>query len=227
MSLSPHPRNGIDKEQWKSLSDAWLKPLSGAAITRGRIAIGIVAALLVMGALIAANWVTTDYGFIPVGFGLEATAGTLFAGVMLASRDAVQDALGRWAVVLIIVLGTALSFAISAPAIAIASALAFGFAELLDFAVYTPIRSRAKFGDKRWAIAVVASNIVGALADTLIFLGVAFGAAAIMPALPGQLVGKLWATIAYLLLGWLFAKLVLAKVMPKTEVGTPRNKVAV
>lgn len=214
MSLTPHPRDGISKEQWKSLSDAWLKPLSGAAITRGRIAIGIIAALLVMGALIAANWVTTDYGFIPVGFGLEATAGTLFAGVMLASRDAVQDALGRWAVVLIIVLGTALSFAISAPAIAIASALAFGFAELADFAVYTPIRSRAKFGDKRWAIAVVASNIVGALADTLIFLGVAFGAAAIMPALPGQLVGKLWATIAYLLLGWLFAKLVLAKVMP-------------
>lgn len=214
MSLSPHPRKGIDKDQWKALGDAWLKPLSGAAITRGRIAIGIIAALLVMGALIAANWVTTDYGFIPVGFGLEATAGTLFAGVMLASRDAVQDALGRWAVVLIIVLGTALSFAISAPAIAIASALAFGFAELADFAVYTPIRSRAKFGDKRWAIAVVASNIVGALADTLIFLGVAFGAAAIMPALPGQMVGKLWATIAYLLLGWLFAKLVLAKVMP-------------
>ena len=214
MSLSPHPRNGIDKDQWKALGDAWLKPLSGAAITRGRIAIGIIAALLVMGALIAANWVTTDYGFIPVGFGLEATAGTLFAGIMLASRDAVQDALGRWAVVLIIIVGTAFSFAISAPAIAIASALAFGFAELADFAVYTPIRSRAKFGDKRWAIAVVASNIVGALADTLIFLGVAFGAAAIMPALPGQLVGKLWATIAYLLLGWLFAKLVLAKVMP-------------
>ena len=214
MSLSPHPRNGIDKDQWKALGDAWLKPLSGAAITRGRIAIGIIAALLVMGALIAANWVTTDYGFIPVGFGLEATAGTLFAGIMLASRDAVQDALGRWAVVLIIIVSTALSFAISAPAIAIASALAFGFAELADFAVYTPIRSRAKFGDKRWAIAVVASNIVGALADTLIFLGVAFGAAAIMPALPGQLVGKLWATIAYLLLGWLFAKLVLAKVMP-------------
>lgn len=218
MSLSPHPRSGISKDQWKALGDAWLKPLSGAAITRGRITIGIVAALLVMGALIAANWVTTDYGFIPVGFGLEATAGTLFAGVMLASRDAVQDALGRWAVLVIIVLGTALSFAISAPEIAIASALAFGFAELSDFAVYTPIRSRAKFGDKRWAIAVVASNVVGALADTIIFLGVAFGAAAIMPALPGQLVGKLWATVAYLLLGWLFAKLVLAKVMPRSEV---------
>lgn len=210
---NPYPRIPPTREQWKRVSDAWLKPLSGAAITRGRITIGIIAALLVMGALIAANWVTTDYGFIPVGFGLEATAGTLFAGVMLASRDAVQDALGRWAVVLIIVLGTALSFLISAPAIAVASALAFGLAELLDFAVYTPIRSRAKFGDKKWAVAVVASNIVGAFTDTIVFLGVAFGVAAIMPALPGQMVGKLWATLAYLLLGWLFARFVLSKLL--------------
>lgn len=213
MSLSPHPRNGITREQWKQIGDAWLKPLSGAAITRGRVAIGVTAALLVLASLMLANWVTTDYGFIPIGFGFESTAGTLFAGVMLASRDAVQDALGRWAVLVIIVLGTALSFAISAPEIAIASALAFGFAELLDFAVYTPIRSRAKFGDRRWAVAVVASNIIGAVADTVIFLGVAFGAAAIMPALPGQLVGKLWATVAYLILGWLFARFVLSKLL--------------
>lgn len=221
MSLSPHPRNGIDKDQWKALSDAWLKPLSGAAITRGRIAIGITAALLVMGSLLAANWVTTDYGFIPVGFGFEATAGTLFAGVMLASRDAVQDALGRWAVVAMILLGTVVSLLISAPQIAIAAAVAFGVAELLDFAVYTPIRNRSVIGDKRWAIAVVLSNIVGAFADTVIFLGIAFGPAAIMPALPGQMVGKLWATLAYLVLGWIAAKLILDKLRAKGKLGHP------
>ena len=47
-----------------------------------------------------------------------------------------------------------------------------------------------------------------------------------MPALPGQLVGKLWATVAYLILGWLFARLVLSKVMPSAEVKAPRNAVA-
>ena len=140
--------------------------------------------------------------------------------------DAPQDALGRWAVLVIILLGTTVSFAISAPQIALAAALAFGFAELCDFAVYTPIRSKAKFGDRRWAVAVVGSNIVGAVADTLIFLGVAFGPAAIMPALLGQLVDKLWATVAYLILGWLFARLVLSKVMPSAEVKAPRNAVA-
>ena len=84
-----------------------------------------------------------------------------------------------------------------------------------------------RFGTlRRWAVAVVGSNIVGAVADTLIFLGVAFGPAAIMPALLGQLVGKLWATVAYLILGWLFARLVLSKVMPSAEVKAPRNAVA-
>jgi len=168
---------------------------------RTRVAVGLVAALVVLGALLLANWTTSEFGFIPVGFGLESTAGTLFAGVMLAGRDAVQDALGRWAVVVLIAFGTALSFAIAAPSIALASAAAFAFGELLDFAVYTPIRSRARFGDRRWALAVIASNVVGAVADTVIFLTVAFGAATVLPALGGQLVGKGWATIAYLLIG--------------------------
>ena len=92
---------------------------------------------------------------------------------------------------------------------AIASAAAFLVAESLDFAVYVPIRKRAKFGDKRWALAVVASNIVGAIADTVVFLGIAFGSAAILPALPGQFVGKLYATVVYLLIGWAVARLVI------------------
>lgn len=209
MSLSPHTRTDLPKDADRGWRDKWLRPLDGSEITPARIVVGVIAGLLVLGALIAANVVTTDFGFIPVGFGFEATAGTLFAGVMLASRDAVQDALGRWAVVVMIVIGTLVSFLISDPHIALAAALAFGFAELADFAVYTPIRSRSIIGDKRWALAVVASNIVGALADSVIFLGVAFGLGAIAPALPGQMVGKLWATLAYLLLGWIIAKTIL------------------
>lgn len=221
MSLSPHPRNGIEREELMRWGAAWLRPLDGSKLTPARIAVGVIAAALVLGSLIAANWVTTDYGFIPVGFGFEATAGTLFAGVMLASRDAVQDALGRWAVVAMIILGTAVSFLISAPEIAIASAVAFGVAELLDFAVYTPIRNRSVIGDKRWAVAVVLSNIVGAFADTVIFLGIAFGLGAIGPALPGQMVGKLWATLAYLLIGWIVAKLILDKLRAAGKLGQP------
>lgn len=181
-------------------------------LTPGRHAAGLIAVAVLFGSMLAANYVTTDYGFIPIGFGLSATAGTFFAGFALAARDAINDAWGRLAVVAVILIGTLVSFALSAPEIAIASAAAFLVAESLDFAVYVPLRKRAKLGDKKWALAVVASNIVGAITDTVVFLGVAFGPAAILPALPGQFVGKSYATVAYLLIGWAVARLAIDRV---------------
>lgn len=167
----------------------------------GKSWVGALAALAMLSMILVANWVTTDYGFIPVGFGFEATAGTLFVGFSLAARDLLQDTWGKLAVLAVIILGTLMSWIYAAPAIALASAAAYGLAELLDFAVYTPLRARATFGDRKWAGAVVVSNIVGAVVDSVVFLGIAFGAAAIAPALPGQIVGKMWATIAYLAVG--------------------------
>ena len=178
-------------------------------LTPGRHTAGLIAVAVLFGSMLAANYVTTDYGFVPVGFGLSATAGTFFAGFALAARDAINDVWGRLAVVAVILIGTLVSFTLSALEIAIVSAAAFLVSESLDFVVYVPLRKRAKFGDKKWALAVVASNIVGAITDTVVFLGVAFGSAAILPALPGQLVGKLYATIVYLLIGWAIARLVI------------------
>lgn len=152
--------------------------------------------------ILAANWLTTHCGFIPVGFGFTATAGTFAAGFTLAARDLLQDLIGKRRVVVVILVAGGLSFALADPMIAIASAVAFTSAELLDFAVYSPLRERSRFGDQRWAAAVIASNVVGALADTALFLGIAFGAAAIAPAMAGQLVGKGWATVTYILIGW-------------------------
>lgn len=169
--------------------------------SRWRWHIAVAAFALMFGSILAANWVTTDYGFIPVGFGLEATAGTFFAGISLAARDLIQDAVGRVVVLLTIVVGTIISFAIAEPMIAVASAAAFGLAELFDFAIYSPLRDRARFGDRRWAVAVLASNVVGIVTDTVVFLGIAFGLSSIGPALFGQLVGKSYATVAYLVLG--------------------------
>lgn len=166
-----------------------------------RTVLGVAMSAGLFVGIVAANYATTRYGFVPVGFGLAATAGTFAAGVTLALRDAIQDALGRWAVLAVIVAGAALSFFIADPAIAIASGAAFLLAELLNFAVYTPLRERARFGDKRWALAVTSSNLAGAIVDTAVFIGIAFGAAAIMPAMAGQLVGKAWATILYLVIG--------------------------
>lgn len=136
----------------------------------------------------AANYLTTRYGMVHVAPGLMTTAGTFAAGGALLLRDAVQDTLGRAWVLVGIAAGAVLTLATS-PALAIASAAAFLAAELADMGVYTPLRSRG------WARAVVASNVAGAIVDTLLFLWLA-GFPITTAVVGGQLVGKLaWATL--------------------------------
>lgn len=79
---------------------------------------------------------------------------------------------------------SALSATLSAQ-LALASGLAFLFSELADFAVYSPLRQR------HWLGAVVASNTVGVVVDSALFLWLAFGS---LEFLAGQVVGKLWMT---------------------------------
>lgn len=117
-----------------------------------------------------------------------ATAGTYAAGAALLLRDVVQDTLGRVWVIAGILAGAGLA-ALTAPSLALASAVAFLVAELADMAVYTPLR------DRGWARAVLASNIVGAIIDTYLFLWLA-GFPVTPSGVGGQLVGKLlWATL--------------------------------
>ena len=139
-------------------------------------------------AIAAANYLTTRYGLIPDGFGLITTAGTYAAGAALLLRDIVQDTCGwRW-VLAGIAAGAALT-AVTSPALAVASTAAFLLAELLDMAVYTPLR------DRGWARAALASGIVGAVVDTYAFLALA-GFPITGQTVGGQLVGKtLWATL--------------------------------
>lgn len=147
-----------------------------------------VIAVTFLGCILAANVVTTHLGMVPVGFGLVATAGTYFAGATFILRDALQDVAGKRWTLAVIAAGAALSFFVADPFIALASAVAFGLSELADLAVYTPLRKRG------YIRAAIASNIVGALIDTVVFLWIA--GFPIMQALPGQMVGKLLVTAA-------------------------------
>lgn len=168
-----------------------------------RILWGTLAAATLFTAIVTANIVITAYGMVPVGFGLEAAAGVFVAGFALAARDAIQDNWGRIGVLIVIAAGAIVSYLVADHATALASAAAFLFGELLNFAVYTPIRERSKFGDRRWTAAVVSSNLVAAIGDTVIFLWIAFGVSYLAPiALAGQLVGKMYATWGYVFIGW-------------------------
>jgi queuosine precursor transporter len=140
-----------------------------------------------LGCILAANYVTTQYGLVPVGFGLTATAGTYFAGLAFILRDTLQDTAGKRFTVAVIAVGAVLSFAISAPFIALASAVAFGLSEIIDLCVYTPLRSRG------YVRAAVASNIAGTLVDSVVFLTIA--GFPLWASLPGQIVGKLSMTV--------------------------------
>lgn len=139
-----------------------------------------------------ANWALEHYGIVPVGFGLMAPAGVYFAGLAFGLRDGLQEVGGRMAVVAAIVVGAACSYIVS-PTFALASGIAFLVSELADFAVYTPLRDRTLVG------AVVASNVVGAIFDSILFLHLA--------GLPlelwkGQVVAKTYMVIPAVLLLW-------------------------
>lgn len=140
-------------------------------------------------AIVLANWLTARFGLIPVAPGLLATAGTYAAGAAFVARDAVQDTAGRWWALAAVVAGGGLSLVLATPALALASAAAFLVSELADMAVYSPLRRRG------YIRAAVASNAVGSVVDTLLFLWLAgFPVTGLVVA--GQLVGKAWVTAA-------------------------------
>lgn len=145
-----------------------------------------------VGTVVLANVVTSNWGLVSAGFGLLVPAGTYCAGLALGLRDALQERAGvRWAL-LAVAVGAGLSFELADYRIALASGVAFLLSEVADLAVYTPLRR------KGWRRAVLASNAVGAVVDTLIFLWLA-GFPLTTTAVGGQLLVKaVWVTASFL-----------------------------
>jgi queuosine precursor transporter len=143
------------------------------------------------GLVYAANWLTESHGFVSVGFGLSATAGTYAAGLTFGIRDALHEAADQrwpnpaWMGTLVvsgaIVVGAGLSAVIN-PQLALASGVAFLIAEMADLAIYAPMRRR------QWVAGVMISNVVGSFVDTVVFLQLA--GFPIREAVAGQMVGK-------------------------------------
>jgi len=139
--------------------------------------------------VIGSNLAVTYIGLLPVWPGIVAPAGVYLVGLALVLRDLLQEATSwKWSAVAVVV-GAGLS-ALFSPELALASASAFLASELLDLAVYTPLRKRGM------VLAVAASNAVGIAVDSLLFLWLAFGS---LEFLAGQVLGKAWMTIAAIL----------------------------
>lgn len=125
------------------------------------------AVVVFLGLIVGANALTAALGFVPIGFGLTVTAGTFAAGLALSAREWVHVAGGRGLVLAVISAGALLSVAVSSPELALASGLAFLCGELADMAVFVRLRAASLVA------ALLVSNAVGALIDTLVFLPVA------------------------------------------------------
>ena len=165
-----------------------------------------LAVVAYIGSIFMANWFIQNVGtqytpggphVIPVGFGLEAPSGVLWVGVALVARDLVQQFFGSRIAIAAMIIGAALSYFV-APSLALASAAAFLLSETADFLVYTPLMRRDKF-----ILAVFLSGTVGLVIDSIVFLALAFGS---LEFLAGQVVGKLWVTIAGAAVLWLIRR---------------------
>lgn len=171
--------------------------VQGGERQRSTAALAVAVAAYVA-AVILANVVTERLGLVSVGFGLLVTAGTYAAGFALLARDFVHRFGGRRWALAAIVLGGVLSWALSSPALAAASTVAFVSAELIDLGVYEPIRRTRGFVQ-----GALVSNIVSAPIDTVVFLSLA-GFPLTLETVGGQFVGKvLWATALPLSVYWL------------------------
>jgi queuosine precursor transporter len=159
-------------------------------------ALGVAAFAGYVLSVLLANVLTSRFGLVPAGFGLLVTAGTYTAGLALTLRDVLQRVSGYLStVVSAMVLAGVLSYWLADPRIATASLVAFLVSEALDLAVYTPLQ------DRSWRAAVLASNVIGALADTLLFLTIA-GFPVTAASVGGQLLVKVgWMTLGVLALG--------------------------
>ena len=154
-----------------------------------RHALGTIALALFILSIPAANWAFQRWGVVDVAFGLQAPAAALVVGFTFLARDYVHRAWGWLACIGAIAGGTLLSFGLADQRLALASGAAFLFSELADLTVLQRLRERG------WSRAVTASNIVGAVLDSIIFLWVAFGSLAFFW---GQLAAKLVCTIVWL-----------------------------
>ena len=149
--------------------------------------------ILFVGCIARANWALERWGIVAIGFGMMAPAGVYFAGATFGVRDALHDVGGRGFVMAAIVVGGGVSLW-TAPSFAVASTTAFLISEAADLAVYDPLRKSS------WPAAVILSNIVGSVVDSLVFLTLAFGWVAAKSGWVDLTIGKAYLVLPSVLL---------------------------
>ena len=159
-------------------------------------ALGLLFLVLYILTIPLGNWVVMNVGLVCPGNGspclvpvwpeVWSPSGVLVAGAALVLRDGVHHYLGTKASFVAILAGAVLSGFLSPVSLIVASTVAFLFSETADLLVYTPLRKNHA------GLAILASGVAGALADSALFLLLAFGS---LEFFWGQVIGKLWMSV--------------------------------
>lgn len=127
---------------------------------------------IVLANVLAANWI------VPLGLGLAVPAGVFAIAPLFTLRDAIHRKYGVWMPILLIIVGTSISYVSSIllgsdalGKVTIASIIAFFVSEISDTFIYHLIRKQS------WMYKVIKSNLVSSFLDSIIFIGLAFGVA--------------------------------------------------
>jgi uncharacterized PurR-regulated membrane protein YhhQ (DUF165 family) len=119
---------------------------------------------------------------------VTAPSGVVFAGLSFVLRDLLQIYGGRFWAYVAIAIGSALSVMVS-PSLALASALAFALSEIVDMVIFTRMLPTGL----GWA--GISSNVIASAIDTIVFLGIAFGASSVTQFGGGQFLAKVAASL--------------------------------
>ncbi|MEV6267581.1 VUT family protein [Kribbella sp. NPDC051936] len=171
---------------------------------RTKAAVGMTAllAVLFLTSAAASNWAINNIGrnngldsphTVPIGWGLQAPSGVVLIGLMFAVRDSLHERIGLRGTLLLIATASAVSAIVAPPTLVVASGFTMLVAESSDALVYQRLRAAGRF------MAAAMSNVVSSLLDSVLFLTVAFGAAAALAGSLALFIGKLQASLVVML----------------------------
>jgi hypothetical protein len=145
-----------------------------------------------------ANLAVAYFGLITIGW-LVFPAGALCIGITFSLRDLVQRDFGHkvWyfmiaSTIVTTISGVALShLPIPLWRVALASAVAFLVSEAIDWFVFTVLKKDIIFR-------ITVSNIFSTAMDSILFVGIAFGAWGLLPPVYGQFLVKFFSSLLVL-----------------------------
>lgn len=117
---------------------------------------------LYVAAVVLVNWLFSVVPMVQTPWGDAWSVAAIVVGLVFIVRDYAQRAIGHW-VLAGTAIGIAISYVMSDPRVAIASAAAFAASELSDWAIYSVTK-------RPFAQRVVLSSLVAVPIDTLVFL---------------------------------------------------------